>query len=190
MTLFWENGFDATSMNDVAVVTGMAKPGLYECFGDKNALYAKALKLYFNEYGEPGLEFVRTSDEPVSAVMRQYLEKVAEGASNPECPSGCFVVNSIIGSTQSDDEIHDLIQDMIKHRSDILTQRLSTARQKGELQAEADVEALALYFAGQATAIAVLAREGVEPEQLGKFVDIAMKNLPEVTIGELAAGQK
>lgn len=35
MKIFWERGFDATSMNDIAQETGMAKPGLYAAFGDK-----------------------------------------------------------------------------------------------------------------------------------------------------------
>ncbi|MEM7462559.1 MAG: TetR/AcrR family transcriptional regulator [Pseudomonadota bacterium] len=189
MTLFWENGFDATSMNDVAVATGMAKPGLYECFGDKNALYAKALKLYFKEYGEPGLQCIRASNQPVSTALRQYLENVAAGAGDPECPSGCFIVNSIIGSAQSDSEIKDLIRDIINQRLDVLIEYLSVAKEKGELTAETDPEALALYFAGQEAAIAVLAREGAEPEKLGKFIDIAMKTLPQVSAEELAAGQ-
>ena len=53
MKLFWKQGFEGTSMNDIAAATGMAKPGLYATFGDKEAVYAKALELGGTSEGEP-----------------------------------------------------------------------------------------------------------------------------------------
>lgn len=46
MNLFWEHGFESASMNDLATVTGVAKTELCATFGDKEALYAKALDYY------------------------------------------------------------------------------------------------------------------------------------------------
>ncbi|MGI9402217.1 MAG: TetR/AcrR family transcriptional regulator [Rhizobiaceae bacterium] len=180
MNLFWENGFEGTSMNDLVNATGMAKPGLYDCFGDKNELYAKALKLYFEEYGEPGLEDVRSSSDPLSVVLRRYLENVAKAAGNSECPGGCFVVNSIIERPQLDDEINKLKEKMLHRRSENLKERMIAAKEAGELRKKSDPDALAIYFAGQAAAIAVMAREGVEANDLRKFIDVAMQAVPDV----------
>lgn len=187
MTLFWENGFDATSMNDIAVATGMAKPGLYECFGDKNELYAKALKLYFQEYGEPGLEDIRNSRDPLAVVLRRYLQNIALAAGNSQCPGGCFVVNSIIERPRQDCEINELKQKMLQHRSNVLTQRILEAKKTGELGKRTDHEALAVYFAGQAAALAVMAREGVDAGALQKFIDVAMRVLQPDSVEQITA---
>ena len=45
MMLFWKKGFEATSMSDLSEATGMAKPGLYATFGDKEALNDATLNL-------------------------------------------------------------------------------------------------------------------------------------------------
>lgn len=174
-------------MNDLATATGMAKPGLYDCFGDKNALYARALKLYFQEYGDPGLDDVRTSGDPLANVLRRFLENVAKAAGNPECPGGCFVVNSTIACTQTSGKVHELTQEIIRYRSEILTERILAAKENDELPKEADHEALATYFAGQATAIAVMAREGADAHKLQQFIDIAMRVLPGESVEQTLA---
>jgi len=43
MELIWEQGFGGTPMNDPATQTGMAKPILYITFGEKEAIYSKAI---------------------------------------------------------------------------------------------------------------------------------------------------
>src|SRR3546814_11724245 len=46
MRLFWAKGFGGTSVSDLAGAMGISKPSLYAAFGDKEALFAKALRLY------------------------------------------------------------------------------------------------------------------------------------------------
>ena len=65
MKVFWEKGFAGTSMNDLVAATGMAKPGLYAAFGDKQSLYAKALTRYFRDLGSPMHEDLVQSPDPI-----------------------------------------------------------------------------------------------------------------------------
>ena len=44
--VFWQKGFQGTSLDDVTAATGLAKPSLYAAFGDKNALFLKVLDRY------------------------------------------------------------------------------------------------------------------------------------------------
>src|SRR6202521_4415529 len=43
---FWKYGYAATSLDDLAAATGMNRPSLYAAFGDKRAIYLKALAHY------------------------------------------------------------------------------------------------------------------------------------------------
>ena len=44
---FWNAGYSGTSLDDLAAATGMNRPSLYAAFGDKHALYVKALEHYW-----------------------------------------------------------------------------------------------------------------------------------------------
>src|SRR3546814_2785677 len=65
MRLFWAKGFEGTSVSDLAGAMGISKPSLYAAFGDKEALFAKAFRLYTLEE----LAFVDEALEKPSARM-------------------------------------------------------------------------------------------------------------------------
>src|ERR1700760_1325031 len=44
--VFWKNGFQGTSLDDITAATGLTKPSLYAAFGDKNALFLTILERY------------------------------------------------------------------------------------------------------------------------------------------------
>src|SRR6185369_14365832 len=46
MATFWDAGYAATSLDDLAAATGMNRPSLYGAFGDKRALYRQAIASY------------------------------------------------------------------------------------------------------------------------------------------------
>ena len=96
MKAFWERGFDGTSMNDLSAKTGMAKPGLYANFGDKEAIYAKAMERYCSTYAGPMLEDLVRSTDSLEATVRRFLDGVVAAATETMGPKGCFVANNLV----------------------------------------------------------------------------------------------
>src|SRR5579862_6643494 len=47
METFWKSGYAGTTLDDLSAATGMNRPSLYAAFGDKRALYFKALRSYW-----------------------------------------------------------------------------------------------------------------------------------------------
>ena len=45
--VFWEKGYEATSMQDLVKATGLLKGSLYGAFGDKKALYMKVWESFY-----------------------------------------------------------------------------------------------------------------------------------------------
>ncbi len=178
MRLFWERGYEGTSMNDLAAATGMAKPGLYATFGDKEALYRKALSVYFHELGAPLVEDLARSPDPIAVVIRRFLETVAESVRGKHCPSGCFVANSVVECLGERPSLQDMARDYDAKRRAIFVKRFKQAQKNGELPAEADATALAEFFSGQALALAVMGRAGASRKSLQRFIDTAMTVLP------------
>jgi len=177
MKLFWERGYEATSMNDLAAATGMAKPGLYATFGDKETLYAKALARYVAK-GSP--EFQEIFNAPVSLeiFLRRYLDTVAASLLDTSTPCGCFIVNSMIDCASQSAALEALGREVNKKRNDAMVKRFRAARKQGELPADADVRALADFFSGQTLAMAVMGRAGADRKRLQAFIEVVMTALP------------
>ena len=47
--VFWAKGYDGASMTDLTEAMGITKPSLYAAFGNKEALFHKALDLYVSD---------------------------------------------------------------------------------------------------------------------------------------------
>lgn len=176
--VFWEHGYDGTSLNALSAASGMAKPGLYANFGDKEEMFAKALKFYFQDRGRAILDDLMNSPEPVAVVLRHYLEAVADMFENPECPNGCFVVNSLVESGSLTPDLVALSRDFELRRRKAVRHRLRIAEERGELPNGADADALAEFFSSQVLALAVLARSDAGRGALQQVIDVAMSVLP------------
>ncbi len=178
MKTFWERGFEGTSMNDIATATGMAKPGLYATFGDKEALYASALDHYGREYGAPLIDDLSNSPDPLEVVLRRFLGRVADAAMDKSCPQGCLVVNTLVECADLPSSLQNLGRDFDRRRNTAFTKRFREAWKKGEIPEDADVKALADFFSGQALALGVMARAGSSRASLDRLIDVAMTTLP------------
>ena len=178
MKVFWEKGFQATSMSDLVAATGMAKPGLYATFGDKEALYGKALNHYFSELGAPLLDDLRKSPDPLPVVVRRFLDAVAASAADTSNPGGCFVANSVVECAHRPAPLADLARAFDAKRRAAFMARFRAAKKAGELPAGCDAKALAEFFAGQALALAVMGRAGSSRRSLERFIDVAMQLIP------------
>ncbi len=178
MALFWEQGFEGTSMNDLACTTGMAKPGLYATFGDKEALYAKAITRYFDQ-SEPVFDEIFESPGPVKDFLRRYLETIAASLNKEDCPSGCFMVNSMVDCASQSPTLEKLGRQFHEKRRGAILKRIREAQQQGELPADADPKALTDFFSGQSLALGVMARSGADKKALARLIDVALTVLPE-----------
>ncbi len=180
MKLFWKQGFEGTSMNDLAAATGMAKPGLYATFGDKEAVYSKALEHYFQKFGSPMLEELLKRPHSLDTVIRHFLLADATSACDKKSPGGCFLVNSVIECSDQSATLEDLGRTLNKNRREALLERFRSAISDGELPMDADPRALADFFAGQALALSVMGRGGSDRKSLERFIDVAMTALPAI----------
>lgn len=178
MRVFWEKGASGASMADLEAATDLAKPSLYACFGDKNALFAKALGRYHEEFGDPALRELACTAVPVDVALRRHLEAVADFVSDPDRPGGCFLVNCIIDRSNRPEAVQRIIEDVQRQQHDALAALLTRARDAGVVHGTCDVEALADFYAGQIAALAIMGRSGRDRSDMQRFIDTAMQALP------------
>lgn len=177
--VFWEQGYEGASLGDLTAATGMAKPGLYATFGDKEAMFAKALTHYYCDMGASLMADLVSSPDPLSDVLRRFFVSVVEMARDPDCPSGCFVVNSLVESGSMPRGLVALSRDFDRRRRDAFRERFRAAHEAGELPPGTDPDAMADFFASQVLAIAVMVRADTEFDSVMRTIDVALSVLPE-----------
>ena len=178
MMTFWKRGFESTSMKHLSDATGMAKPGLYSNFGDKETLYRKALELYGSKFAQPMIDDLRTSTDSLDQALRRNFARLVSTVLNPDGPKGCFVASSLFEYQIMPPELAERSKLSNEVRTAAYAKRLRSAKKQGELAADADINALANYLTGQALAITVMARSGSDKPSLDSFIDVAMQALP------------
>jgi TetR/AcrR family transcriptional regulator, copper-responsive repressor len=83
MLLFWQKGYEETSIGDLTRAMGIAAPSLYAAFGDKRALFDEAVERYES-----------LPDAPIAAgSIERILMRAAEEYTKPEQPRGCFILS-------------------------------------------------------------------------------------------------
>lgn len=178
MLVFWERGFNATSMNDISAETGMAKPGLYANFGDKESLYCKALTLYRNKYiTELGEQLIQPG-MTLRQSLESFLKDTADFVLNENQPVGCFIVNNNMECQKGADHITQLTQEFDLDLRHALEERFEKAKHENDLTTDEETSAFVDFYIGQIMALGALAKKGYSKDQLYNLIDQSLKVLP------------
>src|SRR5258707_14880541 len=103
MELFWQQGYEATSTDDLVRAIGIGRQSMYDTFGDKHRLYLEALRLYEANSGAEFFKRIYESPSPFVAIC-DYILCIAGGTSADRA-RGCFIVNATNELAASDPDV-------------------------------------------------------------------------------------
>ncbi|QSQ27090.1 TetR/AcrR family transcriptional regulator [Pyxidicoccus parkwayensis] len=172
MRLFWKQGYEGTSLEDLTSTLGIAKPSLYAAFGNKRALFTKAVERYIRGVGA---ELQRALDEPrAEDVVRRFLRIYTEVRT--DAPPGCFLVQGALACSPESAEVQHEVAERRQEAEALLAQRLARAQKEGDLPAEARPNDLAKYVCTVAQGLSVQAAGGATTAQLRRVAELALMN--------------
>jgi len=171
---FWRSGYSGTSMDDIAAATGMNRPSLYAAFGDKHALYLKALDEYW-EMGYAAMREALAPDRPLDeALMRIYEKSLSIYFSGNDRPRGCFAIGTATAEAVEDSEIRTAFARGLSSLDEAFEARIRLAQERGELRSDADPAALAILASATLHSLAVRARAGTPRPDLERLAQKAV----------------
>jgi TetR/AcrR family transcriptional regulator, transcriptional repressor for nem operon len=144
MELFWDQGYQATSMDNLVEHLGIGRASLYATFGSKHELFLKALDAYI-QARVTSLTDVLSQPGPVLPAVRKVVGLFLRRASDLERP-GCMVVNTATELATSDPQAGRYVQRSWMALESTLASALARARAQGELAADRDPHALASFL--------------------------------------------
>src|SRR5215472_2253508 len=140
---FWDAGFSATSLDDLSAATGMNRPSLYGAFGDKRALYLKAIEGY-SALAQAAMQTALPYDRPLRDALRLLYDRaLALYLSGEHGARGCLLTGTAATEAVMDPEIRHAARDALEKIDAAFEARFRFARKHGDLPASADPAALA-----------------------------------------------
>jgi TetR/AcrR family transcriptional repressor of nem operon len=127
MNVFWEKGFEGTSMSDLEIATELRKGSLYAAFGDKRAMYRKALALYDRTAIDESVRVLTGSDAPERRISK-FLQAPIDAVAVTNDPRGCFLCNASIDQAVVDPETQHLVNRSLERLGRVLEKVLSELR--------------------------------------------------------------
>ena len=176
LLVFWRNGYEAASLSDLTTAMGINRPSLYAAYGNKEALFRKALARYEETSGA----VVRcTMSEPTArGAIERFLRTAAEGSACPESPRGCMMVSAALACGEEAEAVRQELATRRAGTETLIRQRLERARDEGDLPAGADPADLARYVVTVLHGMSVQAAGGATREQLRRVVETALRAWP------------
>jgi TetR/AcrR family transcriptional repressor of nem operon len=175
--LFWERGYEGTSLADLETHLGLGRQSLYNTFGDKETLFLKALERYRRNAADDGASALLSAPGASLAAIRGFFREAIKKLTAPGPRQACMVVNTILERGSQD---ADALLSCNHARDDLeraLRRALAQAKANGELPNSVDVEATATLLLVQSYGINVLAKTGATAEQLQASVEVLLADL-------------
>jgi len=171
IAVFCRQGFAATSTEELMRVMDVGRQSMYDTFGDKRALFLKALEMYVRESVHSINVELEKSDSALSAVQRA-LATFAERR-DLSSAEGCMGLNAISEFGRRDADVTRITRRAARIQRRTLMQVLTRAREQGELSSHADLDSMADFFESTLAGIRMAAKAGKSRQALRNIAAFA-----------------
>jgi AcrR family transcriptional regulator len=177
MEVFWQQGYESTSIADLTKAMGINPPSLYAAFGDKERLFLEAIERYRCGLGG------NTPDMLASAkTARQGIQRLLEAAActftDPCHPPGCMMMTATTTCSAASEHLRaELAKRRVTSAGQFKT-RIQRGIKDGELPAATDAAALGRFYVTVLQGMSMQARDGASRKSLLAIVAAAMRAWP------------
>ncbi len=173
MDLFWERGYEGSSIEDLVQATGLGRGSLYDTFGDKHSLYLAALDRYCVT-NRKAMTDLRQQPGTLQDVLGTFFQGYIDLLLGDPARRGCFLVNASIELAPSDPEVFKVVQSAYTFMEEVFYQLLIKAQVARDLAWTCDPHQFSHFLLGTLISIRVLARNRADR---GTLQDVAQTAL-------------
>jgi len=169
MRLFWQYGFEGTSIATLTDGMGITAPSLYAAFGDKRQLFREAVTRYLGG----ATAVVRTIAGAATSydAARDLLAAAAVGDTGDDTPPGCLLASSIVTCSAGSADMREELAEIRRGIEAALRTRIERDIEGGVLPVETDAEALAGHVFAVVQGMSTLAKDGANRNKLLRIVE-------------------
>jgi AcrR family transcriptional regulator len=174
LDVFWERGYEGTSLSDLAQAMGIASASIYACFGSKEALFRQVMALYGATSGEPPRRALR--EQPTArAAIQAMLRATADEITRPGIPHYCMFILAAPTGAIENSGVREFLAGLRRGMLAEIRDRLARGVADGDLVASpASLDAIARYYTTVVQGLSVQARDGATRADLETVITCAM----------------
>ncbi|MED3760717.1 TetR/AcrR family transcriptional regulator [Peribacillus frigoritolerans] len=174
MELFWEQGYEKTSMQDLVDHMGIHRRSIYDTFGDKRSLFLASLN-HYEELIVNEMERIISSTSSIKQTIRDVFIFVLN--SIEQYPKGCLSVNAAIELSLLDKEIGCIVTKMFNRTEDMFNNLIKRGQTSGELSKEIDSDNTSRFLHNNLVGIRVLIKTNYNKKELEGIITLALSVL-------------
>lgn len=176
MELFWLQGYEATSMQDLLDHMGIGRQSLYNTFGDKRQLFLTALDRYCDKECQGMLARLQHEEAGLEAIHEHFEDLVRScGRNGPR--RACMIANTAMELAPHDEEIARWVKARIDVMVNAFHNAVANAMEDGEITELEDARSVAYYLMTTTLGLGVLAKGGASRKVLRDTADVALSAL-------------
>jgi TetR/AcrR family transcriptional repressor of nem operon len=174
MELFWEQGYEKTSMQDLVDHMGIHRRSIYDTFGDKRSLFLASLN-HYEELIVNEMESIISSTSSIKQAIRDVFIFILN--SIEQYPKGCLSVNAAIELSLLDKEIGRIVTKMFNRTEDMFNNLIKRGQTSGELSKEIDSDNTSRFLHNNLVGIRVLIKTNYNKKELEGIITLALSVL-------------
>jgi TetR/AcrR family transcriptional repressor of nem operon len=168
MELFWEQGYEKTSLSDLVEHMGIHRRSLYDTFGDKHTLFLKTIDCYeelIKDKIQAGILHTETAKQAIQFIFDFMIEGYEDR------PWGCLIVNSATEMALRDKEVEEKTEEAFMQTEHFLADLVRKGQQTGEFSCDYGSDVLAEVLQNALLGIRVLLRTSASKEKMHHIAD-------------------
>jgi AcrR family transcriptional regulator len=174
MLIFWERGYEGTSMADLTHAMGLNPSSIYAAFGDKQALFQLVVKRYMELRAQYA---VKALEEPtLERFIRALFDNTVAFLTTPGHPPTCMTLAGAAGCSLDATPARDLMTEIRRQNQVALRERLLKARKSGELPKEINVDDYTRYLSTIIAGLSIQAANGSTKAELKRTAQMALRH--------------
>ena len=176
MRVFWERGYEGTSLDDLTGAMGINRSSLYASFVDKESLFRRVI----TRYADGAVSYIQKAlAQPTArAVIEALLRGTAEALGDASHPRGCLLLQGGLACGSGAESVKQALIDLRKNSEAVIEKRMKQARWEGDLPQTVDAKDLARYVSIVMNGLAIQATNGASPSEISSAVELAIRSLP------------
>ncbi|MFZ3175129.1 MAG: TetR/AcrR family transcriptional regulator [Thiobacillus sp.] len=176
MQVFWRNGYENTSMQDLLDAMNLSKSSLYQAFGGKQALFERCMTRYGDEMIGSLRDALQASPSGLGFI-RQFLESVLDEARAVCEARGCLVLNTANEFARRNPQIANAVSQGLNRFHEVLQAAVVRAQQEGDIPPERNANMLATYLVSSMSGLKTMSKAGAGEKALEGIIELTLKAL-------------
>ena len=176
MEVFWSQGYEAASINNLVKHMGINRQSLYDTFGDKHTLYLQAIDRYREVEGRKIFELLERPGS-VKKTLRQLFQSVVEESLRDQARRGCFIGNAMSELAGRCPETAARACGNMAAVEEALYRTLLRGRKNGEIRNGRDLRAVARYLYSSLQGLQLMGKATQDRKTLEDIVKVTLSAL-------------